>query len=75
MVTSHFSWLCTVIWDSIGEEFCPSTRTAVHDGIAMLLGSVISEGIQLNAVAFTVVCPLTSLIQGKFGLNCAARQN
>ena len=76
MVTSHFSWLrYAALWDPIGEEFCPSTHTAVRDGIAMLLGNVISEGIQSNAAAFIVVCPLTSLIQGKFGLNCAAWQD
>ena len=73
MVTSHFSWLrYAALWVPIGEEFCPSTRTAVHDGIAMLLGSVICKGIQSNTAAFIVVCPLTSQIQGKFGLNCAA---
>ena len=39
----------------IGEEFCPSTHTAVCDGIAMLFGSIITEGIQSNAVAFIVI--------------------
>ena len=54
------------------EEFCPSTRTAVRDGIAMLLASVIFKGVQSNAVAFIVVCPLTSLREIWFELCCLA---
>ena len=35
------SFQLVTLWDPTREEFCPSTRTAVREGVAMLLGSVI----------------------------------
>ena len=57
------------LWDRIEEEFCPSTL------VLLFVTALRKRNIRRNTVAFIVVCPLTSLNQRKFSLNCAARQD